>query len=456
MGRVLGKVPEPSESGISKLRISTKRIATMLSARNVFERLPYEVILEQYSGAKRTRYERAASELHCEPVTTRDARVSAFVKAEKRKEEDLKDPRMIQFRTPKYNLELATFLKPVEHAILRHRGPRRGVKRSFVIAKGRDSVERAKLIRSKWDQFADPVCVPIDASRFDKHVSVEALKQEHGVYNRLFSDPYLARLLRMQESNKGMTMNGIKYKVRGNRMSGDYNTGMGNCLLMAAMTESIMLELKFARWDYFADADDCLLFVERKDLLRLLDRVSPLFLEFGQEVRIEGVAHEYWDIKHCQGSPVATASGVRMVRDFRKVLSQAFCGHNHYHDPVGGMRVMKSVAQCELILNAGVPILQPLSLKVLELLEPVKMSKLDVRDTISWLALTEARRRHFEWREAKAVEITDDARQSFERVFGVTTPMQLAWEAWVEELTIDNLDLKSLSQRFPQVDQGYY
>jgi len=456
LGRVLGPVPEPSESGISKLRLSLKRIARMLRSRNIFTRLPYEAVLEQYSGAKRTRYERAAETLRREPVEARDARVTAFVKAEKRKEEDLKDPRIIQFRTPRYNLELATFLKPIEHAILRHRGPRRGVRRTFVIAKGRDSVERARLIRAKWDQFADPVCVPLDATRFDKHVSAQALEAEHGVYNSIYRDSYLAKLLRMQVSNKGRSMNGVKYKVRGNRMSGDYNTGMGNCLLMSAMAEEYLLSLKLSRWDYFADSDDCLVFVEREDLDKLLKTVGPHFLQFGQEIRVEDVAFEFWDIRHCQGAPLATATGVRMVRDYRKVLSQAFCGYNHFHDPVGGMRVMKSVAQCELILNAGVPILQPLSLKILELLQTHKHSRLDSRDTVVWLAMTEARRRHFEWTADVSVPITAEARRSFERTFGLTEVEQLAWEAWVQELQFDNVDLRLLSQRFPDVDQGYY
>lgn len=455
-GRVLGAVPEPTPDGISDLRSSLRRISFMMRKRREFERLSYEVVLEPYSGAKRTRYLRAAEELLFEPVEKRDARVTAFVKAEKRQSADRKDPRLIQFRTPKYNLELATYLKPVEHAILRHRGPRRGVRRSFVIAKGRDSVERAALIKEKWDQFSEPVCVSLDAKRFDKHVSPEALQAEHSVYNAVYSDPYLAKLLNWQVKNKGKTMNGIKYRVTGNRMSGDYNTGMGNCLLMAAMTESFLMSLGLKRWDYFADADDCLVFIERVDLQRLLDNVKPGFLRFGQEVRIEDVAHEYWDIRHCQGSPLVTASGVRMIRDFRKVLSQAFCGYNHYHDPIGGMRVMKSVAQCELILNAGVPILQPLSQKVLALLDQTKFSKLDTRDTAVWLALIESRRRNFAWVSDASVEITSEARRSFERVFGLTTEQQLAWEDWVEALTFDSIDLRLKTQRFPDIDQGYY
>jgi len=457
LGRVLGPVPEPTLAGLADLKVGVKRITAMLRSKRVFERMTYEEICSGYSGSKRTRYERAAADLRAEPCEKRDARITAFVKSEKRREVDEKDPRMIQFRTPKYNLELATYLKPIEHALLAHRGPRRGVKRSYVIAKGRDSVERARLIREKWDQFGDPVCVPLDATRFDKHVAAGALQTEHASYNAIWSDPYLAKLLSWQVVNKGRTMNWIKYKVRGNRMSGDYNTGMGNCLLMAAMVEQFCLSLKLKRWDYFADSDDCLVFVERSDLDALLNTVHSYFLSFGQEVRVEGgIAHRMQDIRHCQGAPFATAAGLRMVRDWRKVLSQAFSGFNHYHEPRGGMRVMKSVAQCELVLNAGVPILQPLSLRILHLLEEQKFAALDLRDTVTWLALVEVRRRGLDWTADASLPLTAEVRAEFERVFGLTTVEQLAWEAWIAGLTFENINLTRMVQRHPEQSQHYF
>lgn len=455
-GRVLGTVPEPTPEGIADLKKGMSRIGRMLKTKNIFERLPYQTILDQYSGSKRTRYERAALDLAEGPVEKRDARVTAFVKAEKRQESDEKDPRLIQFRTPKYNLELATYLKPVEHALLRHRGPRRGLRRTFVIAKGRDSVERARLIKEKWDAFGDPVCVSIDSKRFDKHVSAQALKAEHGVYNSIYSDSYLAKLLSWQVLNKGKSMNGIRYKVKGNRMSGDYNTGMGNCLLVAAMVEQYLMSLTLKRWDYFTDADDCLVFCEREDLDRVLATMQPYFLRFGQEVTIDKVAFEFWDIRHCQAAPLETGAGLRMIRDWRKVLSQAFAGYNHYHDPKGGMRVMKSTAQCELVLNAGVPILQTLSTRILTLLDPLRFARVLETDKVVWLAGIEARRRHFALFEARAVEVTAASRACFERVFGLTSEQQLAWEEWLEGLDFENIDLSRLRAHFPAADQGYY
>jgi hypothetical protein len=238
-------------------------------------------------------------------------------------------------------------------------------------------------------------------------------------------------------------------------MSGDYNTGMGNCLLVAAMTEEWLTSLG-VKFDYFADSDDCLVFCERKDLSTLLSTVSDSFLEYGQETVIENIAYEFKDIRHCQSAPMFLGGRYRMVRDWAKVLSQAFSGYNHYHEPRGGMRVMKSVAQCELVLNAGVPILQPLSLKMLAILESVRFAKLDERDTVAWLAMQEAKRRHFDWTTMVSEPITSETRLEFERVFGLTPEQQLSWEAWISRLSFAEVDLSKTREDVPFVDQHYY
>jgi len=41
---------------------------------------------------------------------------------------------------------------------------------------------QAAVLKEKWDKYSKPVCVGLDASRFDQHVSTAALKFEHGFY----------------------------------------------------------------------------------------------------------------------------------------------------------------------------------------------------------------------------------------------------------------------------------
>jgi hypothetical protein len=420
------------------LRRRIRHIGWNIHARNEFSRLDFHEFANAYSGAKRSKYLKAADSLLDEPVEKRDAKVTAFVKAEKRKAADEKDPRIIQFRTPRYTLALGTFLKPMEHALLGYKGKTRVGHRSRVIAKGLNSWEHANLIRRKMLEFGDPRVLSVDASRFDKHVSVQALRAEHGFWSMLDRDPELRRLLSWQCHNKGTTMGGTKYSVVGNRMSGDYNTGAGNCVLMAAMVEECMSHMH-CPFDYLVNSDDGLIFVEATDLDRVRDSLPSQFLRFGQEIKLDSVASEFTKVVHCQQQPMWIGGRPRMVRNWAKVLSTMLCSEKHYHNPRGGMRVMKSVAQCELVLNAGVPIVQPLCLRILQLLKHLEFAKLDPRDTVVYRALQELRGR--DWTQVSALPITEDSRVEFYNTFGVGPDEQRIIEDVIGKIQYEDIDL---------------
>lgn len=439
VGRVLGSVPEPDPVAMATLRKAIRHIGWKLSARSEFERLDYHEFADAYSGSKRTKYLAAADSLVQEPIEQRDARVNAFVKSEKRPIADEKDPRIIQFRSPRYTLALGTFLKPMEHALLGYKGNTRVGHRSRVIAKGLNSWQHAALIKRKFNEFGSTRVLSIDASRFDKHVSVEALRAEHGLWRMLNRDPELAMLLSWQCHNRGTTMHGTKYEVIGNRMSGDYNTGAGNCVLMAGMVEALMRPLS-CPFDYLTNSDDCLIFVEATDLDRVRDLLPTAFLAFGHEIKLDSVADKLEDVVHCQQRPMKVDGRFRMVRDWKKVLSTMLCSDKHYHNPRGGMRVMKSVAQCELVLNSGVPILQPLCLRILELLKGFKYAKLDPRDTVVYRALQEVGGED-EWTKVKAIPITLESRVAFADTFGVGLDEQRHIEDVISKISYEDIDL---------------
>lgn len=89
---------------------------------------------------------------------------------------------------------------------------------STVVAKGLTIDETGRLIARKWLGFARPVAVGIDASRFDQHVSAQALEWEHSIYNSIFQSDELAMLLKWQINNVGFARckNGcIKYRKIG-------------------------------------------------------------------------------------------------------------------------------------------------------------------------------------------------------------------------------------------------
>jgi len=75
--------------------------------------LSSQQVVDAYHGPKRRVYEEAYRSLQVEPLTAKDAKLSAFVKFEK---QDVgKAPRVINPRLPRYNLRLGKFLKHAEH-----------------------------------------------------------------------------------------------------------------------------------------------------------------------------------------------------------------------------------------------------------------------------------------------------------------------------------------------------
>jgi len=79
-------------------------------------RISRQQVVDTYRGPKRRVYEQAMLSLEVDPLDVRDSRLTSFVKLEK---QDVgKAPRVINPRSPRYNLELGRYLKLAEHHYL--------------------------------------------------------------------------------------------------------------------------------------------------------------------------------------------------------------------------------------------------------------------------------------------------------------------------------------------------
>lgn len=414
--RVLGQVPKPTVAGLASLRSESRRLALKVGTRAPWE---IERVLESFTGPRKAKYQEAYESTLTNPVSAGDGRIQAFVKAEKF-DPDAKvnpDPRMIQARSPRYNLVIAKYLRPTEHIIYNLVG--RDKLRE--VAKGMNQFERAATILRKFSLFKSPVCFSVDCSRWDKHVSRDVLLVEHGFYKAVVGyHPEFDRLLSCQLNNRCRTSGGVKYTVDGGRMSGDINTALGNCLLMVLMARSAMRMLGVDVYSIFDDGDDCLIFVEDADFNTVSMGLNKTFLEFGQEIKIENVAREPWDVVFCQSRIVHNGEQYAMVRNWRKVLSQSACGTKHWNDPCQVAPMLGLVGTCELALSAGVPILQDYANALIRLAggkiaktinaDSGVIARLRAEFGQGWeSAITNARSR----------TITPEARASFERTFGV-------------------------------------
>lgn len=316
-----------------------------------------EQFVQSYAGALRSRYASAAATYSMRGVRRSDGYLKTFIKAElyNGTKKCNPCPRLIQPRTPVYNIAIGRFLRPVEKLIYKSIDHVFG---HHVVLKCDNMWQRAKTIKQYWDEFSDPVFVGLDASRFDQHVSAEALEFEHSLYNEMFRDPELKRLLEWQINQKGfanMVDGSVKYTVRGCRASGDMNTALGNVFLMCAISHSFLQSLGVP-FRFINDGDDCGVFLERQHL-NLLDALPCYYLKYGFEMEVEPPAYEMEGIEFCQCRPVQlTATEWMMVRNVHKCMAHDWVVLTT-RDWATTEEVLVATARCGLALYADVPVL---------------------------------------------------------------------------------------------------
>lgn len=383
---------------------------------------------ESYSGALRRRYVEAARSLADDGLSGfKDYYLRPFLKAEKnRVPHKMAKPRLIYPRSPRYNLELASRLKPFEHWLWGRLNGRvfSCGDGSRIIAKGLSPRQRANLIVRKFSAIRDCVCFEIDGKAFEAHVGPAQLSQEHSTYLGAFrGDKRLAWLLSVQGKLFGR-VSGAKFSRLGCRASGDFNTGLGNSLIFLVECISA-LRVVGVHFDLLVDGDNALLFVAKADLPAVLADFARLVeTSSGHEVVLERPTSILEEIRFGGSAPVYLGSklGWRMVREWHRVLSSAMSSHIYLKEPVFARRWMSGVAQCELSLARGVPILQEWAVSIIQALGPVKAIKDDFLADYRYLG---ASRVELDAAEPVAVE----ARISFERAFGVNPADQISMES---------------------------
>jgi len=450
--RVCGVVPQPTSGGLKKLRCAAKILSQCLPEVTPWDSGQLPLL---YGGLKRRRYEEAERRVREGGLTAKDASITMFIKDERLS--PLKhnpDPRAIQFRDSRYCVELARYLKPIEHNLYNLVGAEGTcLPTTRMVGKGLNQVQRAKLLRRKLSMFRRPVTFSLDMSRFDQHCSKELLEVEHSVYKHCLRDKHFSWLLALQLFNRCFTKNGFVYATRGKRMSGDMNTALGNCIIMICMVIAMMTDLPGVKWDILDDGDDCLLIVEMEDEERVRAACLPAFLEFGHECKIEHVAYSLPEVSWCQSSPIEYATGKwKFVRDPFKTMSCDLVGSKWKCDLESRKRLLASLGLCELILNLGVPILQSYALAIMRSSCGAKpystgdffSSSLAIRamrelKTIDPKGINKElhtfNMKHLNRLGPQA--IATEARVSFAAAFGVTIDEQIEMEKCLDKWTIE-------------------
>lgn len=320
--------------------------------------------VEHATGRQRVIYEACRLRLQettgLEP-TCKCGRTRAFVKIEKVDAEKLDFiPRMIQATDVPYRLLAGRYIKPMERPIyealdLMCDGPS--------VMKGYNAEGMARMMAEAWFSIPDCACLGLDASKFDRHVSKEILNAfEHKVLLSWCAGPRrrLAQLLHRQLQSRGVALCDeavVHYGREGGRRSGDPNTALGNCLIMVSMVHALLREQGVVGYRLFDNGDDCLIFANRLDLLRLEGVVQRWFEEMGFLMKIEPIVRTLEHVEFCQMHPICVDGTWRLVRKPKTVLAK----DSTFIKPLGGrawVDYWHTVAVGGIALCSGVPVLQ--------------------------------------------------------------------------------------------------
>jgi hypothetical protein len=444
---VKGKpTPRPRE-GIYSERLSYFR-KSLLKRFPSTTRCSYQQFVDFYSGRKRTVYSNAVDSLVSSPVDRKDARIKAFVKAEFINSDDKPDPdpRVISPRDPRYNVEVGRFLRPVEHKIY---GAIADMFGEITVLKGFNSQQTGEIFSKKWAKYNDPIAIGLDASRFDQHVSAQALRWEHSVYNGMFRSKELKRLLSWQINNRvtGYCRDGkLKYVTDGCRMSGDMNTALGNCLIMCALVHAY-LQCRNIRGSLANNGDDCTVIIERRDLSAFINGLSEWFLEMGFNMKVEDPVDYIEGIEFCQTHPVRVAGAYIMVRNFPKAIAKDCLSLKNLSSPSVCKSWLDAVGQGGLSLTGGVPVYQEFYLSYIRAAAGITAKRakqnskrrhqvsVELEGGLAWLS---------KGMERRVQDVDPYTRYSFWLAFGTTPDQQIALEDYYAKA--------SFSYRFHDAD----
>jgi len=403
-------------------------------------RLSRQQVVDRYTGKKLVVYREAMLSLQRTGLTRKDSRLASFVKFEK--QDTGKAPRVINPRSARYNLVLGTYLKHAEKPFFRAINKAFGAKTAATVIKGMNADKSAAVLREKWELFKNPVAIGLDATKFDMHVSPEALAYEHSFYEGLFpGSKELREILSWQRTNTGVARAAdgeVAFSMRGTRASGDLNTSLGNCLIMCSLVHAFFKEMG-VKVELCNNGDDCVVIIEREHEIDIMQVLPNWFIRKGFAMTVEQPVYDFDSIEFCQTRPVMLQTGWRMVRNHSAVLMKdPMC-----LIPISGNGCFKkwlyAVGECGGILATGVPVQQAFYECLLR--HGDKCSD-GMRDTIfhgtSMYQRTDG--------IGKANKVTAAARVSYFYAFGVTPDQQVCLEQYYKNFVIDELNTNAVTR----------
>lgn len=372
----------------------------------------------------------------------REAKTSAFVKCEKTQQRTPpngdnpglnKDPipRCINTRSAPFHMLYGRYTVPIEKQVYKVWEQVFGYP---IITKCMTTSDKASLIVSHWNhvaQFGKPCAVFMDYARMDQHERAPSLTFGHWTTAVFYSEehqPTLNRVLRRQLKNTATARckdGYLKADLRDMRMSGDMDTSLGNNSIACGNIYEYLLDIGINMDMVRAidDGDDAGLFVPEQ-LLPMLSGISEWYLRRGFSLTLEDPVYELEHIVYCQTRPVNLGHKWMMVRDPEKVINCDLSGYCNLYDIRYCRELFHAIGSGGLALARGVPVLQSFYIMAQRVgLKGRTLSDFDEVSHFGW-----ARLARMEGMHSSPLPITNEARMSFWKAFGITPANQVVIE----------------------------
>jgi len=392
--------------------------------------LSFEEFIARYKGGKLATYQQGLATYITYGLDIRkDTFVGAFVKQSERQARG-KAPRLIRPFSIVFNLVFGTFVYPLEKCLY---SAIDGLYDSPTVTKGLNCLEVAAALAQKWAMFGDPVCLITDMSRFDQHCTPSALRwvqwmcvrslRKTGADIKLFE-----RLFRATINTRGMVLcdNGvINYSIEGTLNSGLSSTSLCGVTIVCFLLRSYCLSVG-VRHQLISAGDDTNIIIERRDL-HLMGGLSAWCLRGGFTVKIDGLADVMERVDFCQMRPIFDGNNWLMVRNPRVVTTKDLLTERKFSTVKSLRGHIKAIAQCGIALSGGVPVMQSFYNMLLRSSVGADATPLE-RNGFYYLSRNMDR---------EIAEVSDVARISFYKAFGINIWRQVELERMYDHMSIN-------------------
>jgi hypothetical protein len=364
--RYLKTVPNKITYDRQLLEVCISELASLL-APHFHGPITTSEFMETKKGALRKRYNDALESIGVDfNLEGRDINCSAFVKNEIY--DEIKPPRMIMNRNPKFNVAYGRYTIPLEHAMVK-------VKQ---FSKGKNFVERGKQFKEcifgQW-------ILEGDCSKYESTQRITLLEDiELSLWKKLLNsydysvieNVFYAKMLK-----RGYTSNGVKFNFVGCRGSGDMDTGLFNSIIMWIACRYFELTNNYGNGNFIVDGDDNLI-----QIPKYIDNYINTFAHFGLDAKLI-IRKDYHDADYCSGKFIKNRGEFVYVQNIRKIINNMaifrkikfnHCRKQYYHSLgfmyktiYGDLPVMKSFSEFLMRDTEG----QHVSTEILHELNPV-------------------------------------------------------------------------------------